>query len=252
MKFLQHLKTIIKHPSILKPYKRIILLSHMRANTSLFGHVLGSNPEIEGYYELHMGYFSWKSLIRQKLKYFSEHRPKKNSKYIFDKVLHNEHYVDTGVFSDNDIFIIMIREPIATIQSIQKLFAKVDPKHEYNDEKHARSYYVTRLEKLVNMANTLNGRYLFINADNLTQSPDSILSGLTEQLALTKPLSKRYKKLKNTGLKGAGDSSENMFKGEIQAKEIKLINYATTDPELGEIYHDAVQKFIKNSHAVIN
>jgi len=32
------------------PYARIFLLSHMRVYTSLAGHILGSHPQINGYY----------------------------------------------------------------------------------------------------------------------------------------------------------------------------------------------------------
>ena len=32
------------------PYARIFLLSHMRAYTSLAGRILGSHPQINGYY----------------------------------------------------------------------------------------------------------------------------------------------------------------------------------------------------------
>ena len=32
-----------------KPCARIFLLSHMRAYTSLAGHILGSHPQINGY-----------------------------------------------------------------------------------------------------------------------------------------------------------------------------------------------------------
>ena len=38
-----------------KPCARIFLLSHMRAYTSLAGHILGSHPQINGYYEMHSG-----------------------------------------------------------------------------------------------------------------------------------------------------------------------------------------------------
>ncbi len=242
MELFQHLKTILRHPSILRPYKRITLLSHMRANTSLLGHVLGSNPQIEGYYELHIGYYSWKSFIRQKLKYFSEHSPKKDAVYLFDKVLHNEHSVNPSVFSSDDIVIIMVRDPIATIKSIQKLFLKVDPFHEYTNAENARTYYISRLEQLVTLAKELQGQYYFLNADDLTQSPDSILDYLTKILELKTPLSKKYKMFKNTGVKGTGDSSENMVKGEIQAKVITPINYSEVDVELGELYQEAIEK----------
>ncbi|MGV8991151.1 MAG: hypothetical protein ACOH1Q_07075 [Thiobacillus sp.] len=33
-------------------YARISLLSHMRALSSLAGHILGSHPQINGYYEM--------------------------------------------------------------------------------------------------------------------------------------------------------------------------------------------------------
>ena len=35
-------------------YQHIFLLSHMRANTSLISHILGSHPQISGYYEMHL------------------------------------------------------------------------------------------------------------------------------------------------------------------------------------------------------
>lgn len=37
-------------------YARIFLLSHMRALTSLAGHILGSHPQINGDYKMHPGY----------------------------------------------------------------------------------------------------------------------------------------------------------------------------------------------------
>ncbi len=252
MELFQHLKTIIKHPSILRPYKRIILLSHMRANTSLFGHLLGSNPEIEGYYELHMGYYSWKSFIRQKLIYFAEHSPKKTATYMFDKVLHNEHYVNPNIVSHDDIVIIMVREPIATIESIQKLFLRVDPNHENTKAEYARAYYIKRLEQLVNCAEKFKGKYYFLNADQLTQSPDSILSGLSKALKLKKPLNKKYQIFKKTGSIGAGDSSENMIKGEIQAKNISPVTYTDTDKVLGDIYQQSIHKLSALAKQVIN
>ena len=75
MEALGHLRTVLRHPSILRSYQPLLLISHMRANTSLMGHILGASPEIEGYYELHIGYHSWRSLLRQKLVYFDQHTP---------------------------------------------------------------------------------------------------------------------------------------------------------------------------------
>jgi len=47
------------------PYARIFLLSHMRAFTSLAGHILGSHPQINGYYEMHLSYEDASALDRQ-------------------------------------------------------------------------------------------------------------------------------------------------------------------------------------------
>jgi hypothetical protein len=46
-------------------YTRIFLLSHMRAFTSLAGHILGSHPQVNGYYEMHISYEDAFALDRQ-------------------------------------------------------------------------------------------------------------------------------------------------------------------------------------------
>ncbi len=65
------LGALITNPPLVLQHRNIFLLSHMRANTSLFGHLMGSHPEVEGYYEMHIGYHSWRSLWRQKLLHFA-------------------------------------------------------------------------------------------------------------------------------------------------------------------------------------
>jgi len=250
MELLKHLATVLRHPSILRPYKRVLLLSHMRANTSLFGHLLGSNPEIEGYYELHIGYYSWKSFIRQKLKYFAEHAPKAGAKYIFDKVLAEEHFIETSLFSKrNDKIIVMIREPNASILSIMKLYQKVDPTHEYTTIEGASKYYSNRLKQLVEMAKSIKEKYLFIEADNLIQHPDETLKNITQYLALSAPLTKEYKIFPKTGEKRVGDSSKNISSGIITPKETQNITLDGLDKDIIEQYKDTLNtlKFLSVS-----
>ncbi|MDN4504235.1 hypothetical protein QX776_17640 [Alteromonadaceae bacterium BrNp21-10] len=215
---LTHLKTILSRPSILKPYKRILLLSHMRANTSLFGHILGSNPEVEGYYELHIGYYSWKSFIRQKLLYFASHSPKPSAKFMFDKVLHNEHHVDANLFKHSDKLIFSLRHPASTIPSLMKLYDKVDPTHEYATVEGATAYYSERLNGLMALSSQLEGQYYFFEAEDLVERPDELLSSLSKWLNLKHPLSKEYKTFNKTGEKKSGDSSDNLKQGQIVKK----------------------------------
>jgi len=46
-------------------FDRIYLLSRMRAFTSLAGHILGSHPQINGYYEMHLSYQHAAALDKQ-------------------------------------------------------------------------------------------------------------------------------------------------------------------------------------------
>lgn len=211
---------VVTQPRLLCRYDRILLLSHMRANTSLLGHVLGSNPEINGYYELHIGYYSWKSFIRQKLTYCCEHIIKKNSRYVFDKVLHNDHFINTELFHPrHSKIIIMLREPSSTINSIINLYKKNDSHHEYATIEGAVAYYSLRLEQLCQLSGQFHGRYLYMDAEAITQATDSTLSKLTSWLELKSPLTKRYQIQKKTGKKKAGDSSDKMMSGIIQKKQ---------------------------------
>ena len=59
---------------------RIFLLSHMRAYTSLAGHILGSHPEINGYYEMHISYENPVALDRQLESYLADDARKYNSR----------------------------------------------------------------------------------------------------------------------------------------------------------------------------
>jgi hypothetical protein len=68
---------------------RIFLLSHMRAFTSLIGHILGSHAKINGYYEMHLSYYSSDSLDQQLKLYKKTESIKAHSHYLFDKLLHN-------------------------------------------------------------------------------------------------------------------------------------------------------------------
>lgn len=204
------------YPLLMKPYKRIFLLSHMRANTSLFGHILGNSPEIEGYYEMHIGYYSWKSLYRQKLLHFSSHKPKPKAKYLFDKILHDDHYIHPDILHRSDTqTIFSLREPDQTIRSIVMLYEKVDPDHEFHTVDGAIGYYNERLSTLLKIAKELDGKFLYIDAQSLRDDTNNALHFLTQKLELITPLSNEYQCNKLTGIGNAGDHSKNIKIGKI-------------------------------------
>jgi len=216
MSYSQALKTVFKAPTILNGKKHLFLLSHMRANTSLMGHLLGSHPEINGYYEMHIGYYSRKSLFRQKALYCESHALKPSSTYMFDKVLHNEHEVTDAMLTNSRChFLISIRAPEYTVPSIVSLYRKAHPEHEFTEPKNAAHYYCQRLETLAAMVKRCTFEYLYLDADVIKVNPRDTLECLTQYLALGTPLTSRYEKMHNTGKAKAGDSSSSLMSGEI-------------------------------------
>jgi len=207
-------------PLVLKPKKHILLLSHMRAYTSLLGHIFGSNADIEGYYEMHTGYYSWKSRYKVKMMYYQEHQAKQNAHFLFDKVLHNEHWVNPNLLNtDNFSPIIAIRNPETTIRSIIAHYQKINPTHEYNSLDFATTYYKERLMGLADIARQIPEQYLYFDAETIKTKTDETLTAITSFLGLTNNLTPNYKKMEKTGARFSGDNSTELFSGAIQVQE---------------------------------
>lgn len=227
----------IKKIEALKSLEPIIMLSHMRANTSLFGHILGGNPEINGYYEMHMGYYSWKSFIRQKLKYLENHKFKPNSHYIFDKVLHNEHYVNCELLKTKKAkVIISLRSPEETIPSIMRLYTdKIDPHHEFATFNGAVNYYKNRLQQLEEDSKTLKNNFIYLDANSIKEDTCHTFLILEKELHLKIPLSSEYSLQELTGIGNSGDHSEVLKQGEIIHKKNNYSDIVVDNSKLAEL-----------------
>ncbi|MCK5663710.1 MAG: hypothetical protein KAI17_09495 [Thiotrichaceae bacterium] len=66
----------------------------MPAFSSLIGHILGSHPEINGYYEMHISYQNNCDLFPQEKLYKELKSLKVGSHFLFDKLLHNAYELD--------------------------------------------------------------------------------------------------------------------------------------------------------------
>ncbi|MEQ8800456.1 MAG: hypothetical protein RLP45_00300, partial [Haliea sp.] len=215
MQALNHLRTALRHPMLFRHYQPVMLLSHMRANTSLLGHLLGSNAEIEGYYELHIGYYSWKSLVRQKLLHFARHPPKRAARFVFDKVLHDDHYVDLSLFKQGKVMF-ALRPPDKTFPSIVSLYRSVEPNHPYTDSGNAARYYVQRVQSLARIAQSCPVDFLYLDADALREDTTHTLAAVSQFLGLAQPLSEHYEQQPLTGTEKAGDSAESIVLGKVE------------------------------------
>ncbi len=197
-------------------YARIFLLSHMRAYTSLAGHILGSHPQINGYYEMHLGYEDASALDRQLAAYQQDEALKPGSCYLFDKLLHNDYALNPERLGRADIKILVsLAEPEHTIRSIVHLFAQKPDPDLYASPVEAARYYAERVRALAGFCRTSEWPYCYFDAELLQRAPERLLPRLTDWLELESPLSARYEVFSQTGKARRGDTSERVRSGRI-------------------------------------
>ncbi len=197
-------------------FRRIFLLSHMRAYSSLFGHILGSHPDINGYYEMHLGYRTTADLARQLAQYREQDLLKPDSQFLFDKILHNQYPLNLELAELQDaIILVSLRHPQASIQSIVTLFAQKPGDHAYATPVGATDYYCQRLNHLAEFCQQHARRYYYFDAGNLVEQPQPTLDRISQWLQLAITLKTDYQTFARTGQARAGDSSEAIHRGQI-------------------------------------
>ncbi len=200
---------------------RIFLLSHMRANTSLIGHILGSHPEISGYYEMHLGYESSADLENQEKIYTEKETVKENSRFLFDKLLHNQYGLDLEKIQQIVPVQILVsfRKPEQSIKSILHLFSKKPGNPSYANPKKATQYYIERLSWIDQFCRENPECHFYYDADLIRTDAENTLSKMTQWLSLNSPLDSNYQIFSNTGKARTGDSSDNIKSGKIITSE---------------------------------
>ena len=233
-------------------YSRIFLLSHMRAFTSLAGHILGSHPEINGYFEMHISYDDASALNKQ-LDVLQEHEAlKQNSHYLFDKLLHNDYQLKPELPGFDGIKILLaLRQPEHTIKSIVNLFAQKETVELYASPEEATKYYNERLEVLADFCRTFAQGYYYFDAELLQSAPEILLPAMSGWLELDSPLSERYKLFSHTGKARKGDSSNLIHSGAIDKTRIDYSHIRLPEDELKRAimaYQNCRQLIIDNAN----
>jgi hypothetical protein len=232
-------------------YTRIFLLSHMRAYTSLLGHILGSHPEIDGYYEMQRSYAAGEDLQRQVREYAQRERLKPGSRYLFDKLLHNDFTLNLALPELRDaVILITLRQPEPTLKSILSLFAKKDIDDPYADPAGATKYYIERLHALATFGRQQSKRYHYFDAERLRADTGHLLDDLGRWLRLKSPLSEHYRLFSQTGMARKGDSSPAIAAGHIVRQQNRYPEI-TLDPALlrqaTQAYHLCRQQLVTNA-----
>ena len=232
-------------------YSRIFLLSHMRAFTSLAGHILGSHAAINGYFEMHINYDDASALDRQLAVFQENEALKQNSHYLFDKLLHNEYQLKPEHRGFEDIKILLaLREPEHTIKSIINLFASKQADELYASPEEATKYYIERLEVLADFCRTLAQDYYYFDAELLQSAPEILLPAMSGWLELDPPLSERYTIFSQTGKARKGDSSKLIHSGKIDKTRIDYSHIRIPQDELRRaltVYRDCRQLIIESA-----
>lgn len=215
-------------------YARIFLLSHMRAFTSLAGHILGSHPQINGYYEMHLGYEDASALDRQLDVYRAGDALKPNSHYLFDKLLHNDFVLQPEQLElvDSKV-LIALAEPEHTIKSIVHLFAQKAAPDLYASPVEAAHYYIARVQALADFSQAAPQHYFYFDAELWQRAPAQLLRRLAGWLELDSPLSERYETFSHTGKAGKGDSSPRIHGGRIDTRRVDYSHIAIPEDALG-------------------
>jgi hypothetical protein len=188
----------------------------MRAYTSLVGHLLGSHPEIDGYYEMHQSYASAEDLEIQAQHYAEQHSLKPGGRYLFDKLLHNDTTLALEQLDpDRATMLMTLRPPEPTLKSIVSLFARKPGNDPYADPIGAATYYIERLHTLATFGRRYPRRFYYFDAELIRTDTARVLAALGAWLQLGTPLTERYQSFARTGVAGAGDSSPAIAAGHV-------------------------------------
>lgn len=224
----------------------------MRAYTSLLGHILGSHPEIDGYYEMHRSYAFGADLERQMRAYEERERPKPGSRYLFDKLLHNDYTLNLALPELGGAMILLaLRQPEPTLKSILGLFAKKNTDDLYSDPAGATTYYVERLHALAAFGRQHPQRYVYFDAERICTDTRCLLDELGCWLQLASPLTEDYQLFSQTGVAGTGDSSPAIATGHVIRQAEDRHPAIALDPALlqqaTQAYQDCRQQLVTHA-----
>jgi hypothetical protein len=165
---------------------------------------------------MHLSYLTDDDLAKQEQLYLSKETIKSCSKYLFDKLLHNDYELLLENLTPEKIKVLVaIRPPKQTIKSIINLFRINRIEHPYAHPEDATQYYIDRVTELARFCERYQERYFYYDADLIRTMPNKTLKHIQNWLSLMTPLTEQYQVFSLTGQPRVGDSSENMKKGRI-------------------------------------
>ena len=189
----------------------------MRSYSSLLCHILGSHPQVDGYCETHIKYRSKLDLLRLRGRVVKLTGEPLRGRYVLDKVLHDYPLAASILRSRRTLAIVLLRRPVATVQSIVNMGLHYSNVAWYQDLELVARYYEARLAALVRQSGELRGRVLFVEAETLLSRTAQLLQRVSGWLQLGEPLHADYRRFAHTGEGGYGDPSGVITTGRLDS-----------------------------------
>jgi hypothetical protein len=194
----------------------LFVVSHMRSFSSLLCHILGSHPEISGYAEAQLSYFSRLDLQRLARKVQHITGNPALGRYVLDKILHNHREIAPGILDRPEIKVLfLLRNPEDTFRSILNMSHSRGHKGKFSDPVRVVDYYVTRLRQLEGYCAHLGGNALFLESERLLGDTERVLVELSRWLELGGSLKADYRTFRFSGAPGYGDPSPTILAGTV-------------------------------------
>jgi hypothetical protein len=225
------------------------VLSHMRGNTSLFSHLLGSHPEISGHSELGLRYRHPFDLLKLRCKVILDNPGRPAGRYVLDKILHNDLVIRESILRRPDLrLIFVLREPGETLRSILNLGSRQGSPNWKQEPRRVADYYCARLAQLECYCHDLDAdtrprRSFFLRAESLLEAPEAVLGRLSAWLELSQPLRPEYQVFESTGQPGFGDPLGPIKSGRIVSERHGYPHIAV-DPALLARATEAYTRFV--------
>ncbi len=213
-----------------QPLRPLLILGHMRSGSSLLVHLLNSNPEILGYGETHITYESAADFKRLLQRVYAQHHDYgMGQTYVFDKLLHDQKLAnDDLLHAPLTRALFLLREPTRSLASM----LDIKPHWQASD---ALDYYVNRLATLTRYAEILGReRGALVEYEQILADSQAVFALLQDFLGTRAGFSEQYQVTATTGMRGVGDSSEQIKAGRIVRKERRLDRASEITPELAE------------------
>jgi hypothetical protein len=196
--------------AILVPKHYVLVLSHMRAYTSLLCHILASHPQISGYAESMVDYARPFALTRLRYQVWVSHQYQLKGTWVLDKSLHNKFLPTATVLNRARVTpLFLLRPPEPTLNSIVKMlrWQQPDPSAVPHQVMFALTYYGQRLQKLSEYASQLERPGLYLDADAVIEEAPRTFAFLQHHLGLRQALQEQYHVFSLTGQPHYGDMS---------------------------------------------